>query len=143
MEQAQKIIMVIVSIIFIGVGSFVMIREKNDVKVCTEEAVGTVIEIVEEEDISDDTISYTYYPVIEYEVDGNKISGKSTTGSGNSKYQVNDKVDILYDPNKPSHYIIKGDKTGSIIGIVFIVFGIGFFIYSIVNLLKKDSVIVE
>ena len=39
-------------------------------------------------------------------------------------YNLNDKVDILYNPNKVEEYIIKGDKTSNIIGIVFIILGI-------------------
>ena len=36
---------------------------------------------------------------------------------------MGEKVEILYNPNKIDEYIIKGDNTSGILGIVFIVVG--------------------
>ena len=69
-------------------------------------------------------------PVIAYqlrindpEVKPETITKQSNIGSTPSKYKVNDKVDILYNSNNIEEFIIKGDKSSNVIGIIFIVLG--------------------
>lgn len=121
----KKIGVIIFGIVFAIIGIFVIIKGNEQAKRCTEETVGIVIDIKEELSTDDDgrTI-YTYYPVIQYTVGDRTITKKSSSGSSSMAYNLNDKVDILYNPNKVEEYIIKGDKTSNIIGIVFIVLGI-------------------
>ena len=131
----KKIIVIIVGILFAAIGIFLFISGKNQEKRCTVETVGTVIEIIE--DISTDSDgdeTHSYYPVIEYKVGDKIISKKSSTGSNPSKYHVNDKIAILYNPDKIDEYIIKGDKTSNILGIAFAVAGS---IVAIIGIVKK------
>ena len=126
----KKIFVILFGIIFIVVGIFLLINGKQKAKRCTEEIIGTIVEIKEE--TSTDTngvIEYTYYPIIEYQVGEKTITKQSSTGSNTSKYNLNDKIDLLYNPNNIEEFIIKGDKSSNYIGIVFIVLGtITFFV---------------
>ena len=130
----RKIFVILFGIIFVGVGIFILARGNELAKRCTIEATGTVVEIIEETSTdADEGISYTYYPVIEYKAGDNTISKKSNNGSNPSKYNVSDKVDILYNPENVEEYIIKGDKSSTLFGIIFIVVGI---FIAIVGLIK-------
>ena len=130
----KKIFIILFGLIFVGVGAFMLIKGNDLAKRCTASAEGTVIEIITEDSTdSDGFTTYTYYPVIQYTVDGKTVSKKSSSGSNPSKYNVNDKVDVLYDPNKVEDYIIKGDKTTSFFGIIFIVAGIAVAIIGVIK----------
>lgn len=126
----KKLGVIIFALVFVAVGIFMFVRGNELSKRCTEETVGRVVSIIEEENYETDTetgnsyTTYTYYPVIEYEVDGNKVSKKYNTGSGDRKYSVNQKIDIMYNPNNVEEYIIKGDISSNIMGIIFTVLGL-------------------
>ena len=131
----KRVLPVILGIVIIAVGVFLTIKSKDLEKKCTAEAVGTVVEIVREETQDEDNFTrYTYYPVIEYKAGDRTVTKQSSTGSGTSEYNVNDKIDILYNPDNVEEYIIKGDKTSNIIGIIFIVVGI---VVSVLGVIKK------
>ena len=130
----KKIFIILFGLIFIGVGVFMLIKDNDLAKRCTASEEGTVVEIITEDSTDDDGFTqYTYYPVIQYTVDGKTVSKKSSSGSNPSKYNVNDKVDILYDPNKVEDYIIKGDKTTSFLGVIFVVAGIAVAIIGVIK----------
>ena len=121
----KKIVTILFGIIFVAVGIFVKVRGNNMAKKCTTPAVGTVVEIKQEEDYDSDNggYTYTYYPVIEYEANGETVTKQYSTGSNRSEYRINDKVNILYNPEKVDEYLIEGDKTSNLFGIIFIVMG--------------------
>ena len=120
----KKLGVILIGIISIAVGIFIFLSGQGKVKRCTIETVGTVVGINQESSIDEDGITtYTYYPIIEYNVGDRKITKQSENGSGASEYMLNDKVDILYNPENIEEFIIKGDKS-NIIGIVFVVVGI-------------------
>lgn len=132
----KKIFIILFGLIFIGVGVFMLIKDNDLAKRCTASAEGTVVEIISEESThteDDGFTQYTYYPVIQYIVEGKTVSKKSSSGSNPSKYNVNDKVDILYDPNKVEDYIIEGDKTTSFLGVIFVVAGIAVAIIGVIK----------
>ena len=120
----KKIIFILAGVLFVVVGIFFLVKGNDKAKNCTEEAVGTIVDI--RDDISSDEgeVTHTYYPIIEYKA-GDKTIKKEANISTNEefKYRVNDKIDILYNPNNVEEYMIKGDKSSNIIGIVFIVLG--------------------
>ena len=130
----RKIFVILFGIIFAGIGIFLLINGNELKKRCTAETVGTVVEIVREESTdSDGDMEYTYYPIIEYKAGDSVINRKSSAGSSSSKYNVNDKVDILYNPNKAEEFIIKGDNSSNILGIIFIVVGIIVAIFGVIG----------
>ena len=115
----------LVGIIFIIFG-IVTMNQVNDLKRrCTEETIGTVVEVICESDYSstEDSYTYTYYPVIEYQVGERTISQKSRSGQYPPKYKVGEQVEIYYNPDNAEEYIIKGDSTPHSLGLVFVVIG--------------------
>ena len=127
---------ILIGIIVIGVGIFTFISGKNLEKRCTATAVGTVVEM--HEDISSDThsVTHTYYPVIEYQVGDRTVKKQSSSGSSSPRYNINEKVDILYNPDNVEEYIIKGDTNSNFMGIIFIVVGVVVVILGIWNLIR-------
>ena len=124
----KKIIVILFGLVSIGIGIFLLINANALSKRCTMKTVGTVVDIKVEENIEDDEgitrTVYTYYPVIEYDAENKTVKKQSSTGSNSPKYKVNDRINILYNPNNIEEFIIEGDKSSNIIGIIFIVVGI-------------------
>ena len=130
------LLFVLVGIIFAIVGIIAMIQGDSFKKKCTEEAIGTVVEVICETSYSETENQYTntYYPVIEYSVGDRTISQISRSGHNPPKYKVGQQVEIYYNPNNVEEYIIKGDSTPKLLGIGFIVIGsmaaaVGFFAF--------------
>ena len=130
------VLFAVVGIIFATAGIVVMVQGNSLEKRCTEEAIGTVVEITCETSYSEteNQYTYTYYPVIEYQVGDRIISQKSRTGQYPPKYQVGEQVEIYFNPNNVEEYFIKGDSTPKFLGIGFIILGtiavvVGFFAF--------------
>ena len=134
----KKLFVIIVGFVAVGIGIFSIITARGLSQRCTVGAVGTVVDMKIEEttEYNDDGSStvYTYYPIIEYQVGDRTVTQQSTTGSGSAKYKVNEKIAIMYNPNKVEEFIIKGDKTANIVGIVFVAAGIAI---AIVGMIKR------
>lgn len=122
----KKIIVILIGLIFMGIGIYTLVSGNAKAKRCTEETSGVVVEVVEERKTdSDGKTTYSYYPVIEYRVGEESITKKHNIGSGNSsKYIEGDEIDILYDPNSIEDFIIKGDNSLKMIGYIFAGFGL-------------------
>ena len=137
----KKALVVLIGVLFIGIGIFILVSGNAKIKRCTKETVGTVVDIKEEySKDSDGDIKYTYYPVIRYEAGGRTITKQSSSGSSSSsklsvgggitlsanhsKYSINDSITVLYNPDDVEEFIIEGEKNNSsIVGIIFIVLG--------------------
>ena len=131
----RRFLLIIFAILFIGIGIFVLVQGNALAKRCTQEAVGTVVNVVREESTdSDGFTQYTYIPVIEYKAGERTITKQSSKGSGAPEYQINDTIDILYNPNNVEEFIIKGESN-TLFGIVFIVIGIIVFLVGLRQLL--------
>ena len=132
----QKLKVILIGVIFLAVGIFMYVKGQNQTQNCTVQTVGTVVEITEEMSTdSDGDITYTYYPVIKYTADDKTVRKQYSTGSSNySKYSINDKIDILYNPSNVEEYIIKGDNSSNIFGIIFGVVGI---LILLIGIIKK------
>ena len=90
--------------------SILLIKKENEKKKnCTEETIGTVVQI-DARYRGKTGSKFLHYPIIEYDVGDKKIRKLSDHGSSPSKYVINEKIDILYNPNKIDEYVIKGDK---------------------------------
>ncbi|MBR1377195.1 MAG: DUF3592 domain-containing protein [Bacilli bacterium] len=135
----QKFLGIIVGIIFLAVGIFMFIKNNNLVKNCTVEVEATVVDMKQELSTdSDDMMTYMYYPIIEYQVGEDTIRETMSNGSSTPEYSINERLTILYNPNKTTEFIVKGDKTSSIFSIVFMVLGVFVTGYGIVMVVKKD-----
>ncbi|MBR0059938.1 MAG: DUF3592 domain-containing protein [Selenomonadaceae bacterium] len=135
MEKIKKFVPAILGVVLIGVGVFSYFRAGELVKVCTEKAVATVVDMREDIDTSSDEMRYMYYPIVSYEADGRTIEKELGSGSNTPTYRINDKIDILYNPAKVEEFIVAGENQN----ITWIIFGgvgillLGAGIYTIVK----------
>lgn len=131
----QKFIGVIVGIIFLAAGIFLYYKNDYLVKNCTAKASATVVEM--KEDFSDD--SYIYYPIIEYKVNEDNIRVVMDKGSNPPAYSINEKISILYNPNKTNEFIVEGDSSSNIFSVIMMILGVAVTGYGIVMIFKKES----
>ena len=136
----QKYSLLIIGVIFIAVGGFLFYRSADLEKKCTEEAKATVVDMEEEMSSDDDGMSYIYYPIVEYKVGSKTVKAKMSSGSSNPKYKINDKVTILYNPDKTSEFIVKGDNTLDFFKYIFVVVGIALTGFGTYVATKKEIV---
>ncbi len=134
----QKYLVVLVGIIFIAAGGFMYYRNSNLIKNCTQETVATVVDMKEEFSGDSDSTGFMYYPIIEYQADTTPVRVTMSTGSSTPAYSINEKITILYNPNKTNEFIIKGDKSSNIFSIVFMVLGVAVTGYGLVVAFKKN-----
>ena len=120
----KRFIPLLVGVIFLAVGTFLYFRNSYLVKNCTEEAVATVVDMREEYDSDENGMRYVYYPVIEYNVGSNTIKKSLDSGSNPPAYSINEKLTILYNPNKVEEFYIKGNIMSNIFSYVFIGLGV-------------------
>lgn len=113
-------------ILFVAIGVFLLAKENDIAKKCTEPILGTVVKIEESESYDSESgeYTYTYYPVIQYETKEKTVIKKYNFGTSRSKYSIGDKVNILYNPNNVEEYTIEGDSSLKLFGIIFIVAGV-------------------
>lgn len=131
----QRFIGVIVGIIFLAAGIFLYYKNDYLVKNCTAKASATVVEM--KEDFSDD--SYIYYPIIEYKVNEDNIRVVMDKGSNPPAYSINEKISILYNPNKTDEFIVEGDSSSNIFSIIMMILGVAVTGYGIVMIFKRES----
>ena len=135
----QKFMPLLVGIIFLGVGVFLYFNNQNLIKRCTEEVSATIVDIKEELSTDSDGSTYLYYPIYEYKVGEDVKRVKSSKSSSISTNSIGDKVTILYNPNKTTEFIVKGEKSSSIFSIVFMVLGVLISGYGIKLALTKEK----
>lgn len=120
----QRFLGIIFGILFIGVGIFMYFKNTNLVKNCTVETVATVVDMKQELSTDSDGSSYLYYPIIEYKAGENTVRVTMDSGSSTPRYNINDKITVLYNPNNTKEFIVKGEKISNIFSIVFIILGV-------------------
>ena len=135
----QKYLVFIIGVIFLAVSGFMYYRNNNLVKNCTIETSATVVDMKEEISNSDSTTTYTYYPIIEYTANNEIVRETINLGSSRPAYDINEKITILYNPNKINEFIVKGDKSSNILSIVFLILGISAIGCGIKTLITKES----
>ena len=95
--------------------------EKN-YKLCTEPVTALVSDIVSKVDSDGDTL---YAPEFTYEAEGKTYKTHSNTYSSPMPYGIDEKVELLYEPGDPSHFIIKEEKLPFYKLMVYIFGGVG------------------
>ena len=139
----QRFGAIIVGIIFLAVGLFMFFKNDSLTKNCTKETQATVVEMKEEFNTDSDTNNdidsrYIYYPIIEYKVNDEVVRVTMSSGSTTPAYNINDKITVLYNPNKTNEFIVKGDSSLNIFSYVFIGLGTLILIAGIVIVFKKN-----
>lgn len=135
----QRFIGIIIGVIFLTVGGFLYIKNDNLTKNCTEETEATVVDMKRDLNTDSDGVTdYMYYPIIEYIANGNTVRVTMDSGSSTPAYNIDEKITILYNPNKQKEFIVKGDKSSNIMSIVLIVLGVFVTGYGVKMAIKKD-----
>lgn len=95
--------------------------EKNS-KLCTEPVTAVVSDIVSKVDSDGDTL---YAPEFTYEAEGKTYKTHTNAYSSPMPYGIGEKVELLYEPDSPSHFIIKEEKLPFYKLMVYIFGGVG------------------
>lgn len=111
----NKIIAILIGVIFVGVSVFLYFNNKRLNEVCTTAVEATYIR----DNIRYEEDSYLYCPVFEYYAGEIKYTVEFSTCTGNSRYIEGQKVNVLYNPDKPEEYILADQKPSNIISFVF------------------------
>ena len=115
-------------VVFIVVGIAIAKNWKNKVNNCTQKVTGKVVDIVSHTSSSggmDATYTTSWYPIIEYEADGETLTEQSPYGSYESKYVKGRKVEVCYNPENHKDFYIVGDNIAKISTKVFTIVGTG------------------
>lgn len=135
----QRFMVLIVGIIFLGVGVFLYFRNQNLIKNCTVEAVATVVDMKQEISTDNDSTNpYMYSPIIEYKAGEDTIRVTMDSSSSTPAYEINAQITILYNPNNTKEFIVKGEKTSGIMSIVIMVIGVALTGYGIKVAIKGN-----
>jgi len=134
----QRFLGIIVGVIFLTIGVFMYIKNDNLVKNCTEETKAIVVDMKQELSTDSDSTSYMYYPIVEYKVGEDTLRVTIDAGSSTPAYNIDEQITILYNPNKPKEFIVKGEKSSIIFAILFMTFGVLVTGYGIKIAIKKD-----
>ena len=123
--MVRKLLFIVFGIVALGLGIFIMVSGSRLAKACTEETTGTVVGILREEDTdSEGFTSIMYIPQIEYKVGEQFYTAKGSGSSDASAHSIGEQIQIMYNPANVQEYLIKGDNSSNIGGIIWIVFGI-------------------
>ncbi len=120
----RKIGLALFGIFVLAIGIFMLLKDNTLNKNCTAEAAAVVVDINEEWSADDTGGSYTYFPVVEYQVEGETFRMRMSNGTASPEYKINDRVTILYNPDNAEEFIVKGDNSGKICGIVASIIGV-------------------
>ena len=135
----QRFLVAIVGVLILATGIFLYFKNDSLVKNCTVETEAVVVDMKQEFSTdSDSGATYMYYPILEYKVGDNTIRVTMSSGSSTPQYNIDQKITILYNPNKTKEFIIKGENSLGIFGIVFTVIGVALTGYGIKLALKKN-----
>ena len=122
----------IIWLVFLGFHDEIFISNKTDFK----DIESSIIDYEMHEDSDGDE---SYYPILEYYVDGQRYTTKSHIGS--SKPSIGEKIIIKYDPNNPSNALVpigsSGEIFGKIVGGIITIIGISLLISSLKR--KNDN----
>lgn len=115
----------LVGVVFLGVGigfrrSFLKREERLRARTS-----GTVAEVVRRVRQGSNGASVNWYPIVEFEVDGHRISLESDEGGGRKAFYEGQPVEVLYDPDDPSCFRLEGRNATQMLGNIFLVVGLG------------------
>ena len=115
----------LVGVVFLGVGigfrrSF--LRREERLRARTN---GTITEMVRRVRHGSRGASVYWYPIVEFEADGRRISLESDEGGGRKAFYEGQPVEVLYDPDDPSCFRLEGRNANQLLGNIFLVVGLG------------------
>ena len=130
MEKLKKFIPFLIGLILLGGSVFFYFRAGELAKVCTEKTTATVVNMREDFAYEEGGMRYIYYPIIEYTVNNEQITGELGSGSNPPLYSVNETLEILYNPSNAEEFIVAGENQNLTwiilggLGVIFLAVGI-------------------
>ena len=128
------------------IGTFSIYKNTNEFIKKSIETEGTVIELLESRSSSSSDNTIMYKPLVQFtDNKGTHIEFSSSTSSNPPSYSVNEKVEVIYNPESPNKAKIKsffslwgGATILGVLGLVFFIIGGSIIAYSIKkkNMLK-------
>lgn len=113
----------LVSLIVIGVGICLIVRDRLLKSKCTATAQGTIVDVIDE--VGRDGKTRFQHPIVSYLAEAIKHDIKISMGTIRCKHKVGDLVTVHYNPlNSAECYIKDGSGNQTIAGIAVIVFGV-------------------
>ena len=115
----------LVGLVFIAVGiglrrSFARREERLRTR-----ATGTITEVVRRVSHGSDGESVSWYPIVDFEADGRRISLESDEGGGRKRFYEGQAVEVLYDPDDPACFRLEGRSATLLLGNIFLAIGLG------------------
>lgn len=93
--------------LYLSIKGFMKLAKSKNFISCT----GIVTDINITTTVSKGQRHTNYAPVVSYVAEGKQYNEKYDQSSGKCKYAKGDEIDIAYDPNKHSDFIILGDNS--------------------------------
>jgi hypothetical protein len=119
-----NVIIIILGLIFTGLGIFSLLRLLNLKKSCTARVEGTVTGIEKKEGLQSGKRHTSYYLIFTYSVDDREYI-KTSTSSHSRNTPLGKSVIVFYNPSNPDKQYLKSDVISITVGSpVFIIFGI-------------------
>ena len=122
----------VVGLVFLSVAVRLFVRQKQKKERCNMETMGTVIQIrsITSFTNGDDVVTDMWHPVFAYDAQGERIQKVSPYGSTRKKYQIGQKVQIRYNPDRPEEFFIIGQSTADLLITIFSIIGLALLILS-------------
>jgi len=126
-------VLILLGVIFLAGGVIFMRAAKIMNSNCTAETVAVVQENYQEETPDEeDQVTYKYFPVFQYKIEGKEYTTKGPIGTISPRHQPGDQVTLKYDPADPNVIEEPGDsKSAMILGIICAAAGAGLLILGI------------
>lgn len=109
--------------IFLMIGIGIRMNYKKKVKYCNIHTLAKVIDNIRERMQSDDSFSYSYFPVIQFYDHGNEIKQKLSIGYS-KELPIGSSLEIMYEENNPKRILILENNPQKKLYIIFIIVGI-------------------
>lgn len=126
--------LVFLGTIFIIVANSLIKNIRRKQKACTIKTIAKVVDVkkVDGREIDNDKFTYMWVPIIEYDVNGQKYRNFANYGASKPKYDLNQNIEICYNPNDCNEFYICDDNTGNMLSKIFKWVGIGLVSVSVI-----------
>ena len=110
----------LVGLIFLGTGLFLRrVSARREERMRTR-AGGKVVEVVRRAGAN----GVGWYPIVEFEADGRRVSLESQDGGGAKRFYEGQSVEVLYDPDDPTRFRLEGLDIIRLVGTIFLWVGL-------------------
>ncbi|WP_130838173.1 DUF3592 domain-containing protein [Lachnoclostridium sp. Marseille-P6806] len=119
--DTMKIVAVFGVMFLFGLLVFILDRRKK--KRCTMSVIGTVVDVLREEESGEDgNTSISYRPVFEYLAEGVSVRSELNFSKGSRRtYQVGQTRELRYNPRKKEEFVVVGESGGTGAGLFIMV----------------------